>query len=75
MWKNILEPGRPLMTIEHMRIACWIPKTKSTLSEYVVLIAFPPQEQLHGHTSLLPSQYTACLLVSREGPYSVHLCN
>jgi len=75
MWKHILEPGRPLMTIQYMRIACWIPKTTTTLSEYVVLIAFPPQQRLHEHTSLLSSKYTASLLVSREGPYSLHLCN
>ena len=26
MWKNIVEPDRPQMTILRMRIACWIPK-------------------------------------------------
>jgi len=30
MWKNIVEPGRPQMTIWHMRIACWIPVTADT---------------------------------------------
>ena len=29
MWNNIVEPGRPQMTIWRMRIACWIPKTHS----------------------------------------------
>jgi hypothetical protein len=24
MWKNIVEPGRPQMTIRRMRIACWL---------------------------------------------------
>jgi len=28
MWKNILEPGRPQMTIGRMRIECWIIKAK-----------------------------------------------
>jgi len=32
MWKNILEPGRPQMTVWHLRIACWIPKAKNTHS-------------------------------------------
>ena len=40
MWKNIVEPERPQMTIWHMFIACWIPKAKSTHSEYVILTAF-----------------------------------
>jgi len=26
MWKNIIEAGKPQMTIWRMRIACWIPK-------------------------------------------------
>jgi len=31
MWKNIVEPGRPQMTIWLMHIACWITKAKHTL--------------------------------------------
>jgi len=30
MWKNIVEPCRPQMSIWHKRIACWIPKTTYT---------------------------------------------
>ena len=30
MWKNIVERGRPQMTIWRMRIACWIPKATNT---------------------------------------------
>jgi hypothetical protein len=40
MWENIVEPGMPLMTIWRTRIACWIPKARSTNSDYVILIAF-----------------------------------
>jgi hypothetical protein len=43
-WKNILEPGRAQMT---MHIACWIPKSTNTHSEYVILIVFPIQRWLH----------------------------
>jgi len=32
MWKNMVEPERPQMTIWHMCIACWIRKTTNTLS-------------------------------------------
>ena len=31
MWKNIVEPDRPQMTIWRMRFACWIPKATSTV--------------------------------------------
>jgi len=41
MWKNIVEQGRPQMTIRRMRIACWISKGTNTFSEYVILIASP----------------------------------
>ena len=37
MWKNILERGRPQMTIWRMSIACWIPKATNTQSGYVML--------------------------------------
>jgi hypothetical protein len=33
IWINTVEPGRPQMTMWHMRIACWIPKATNTLSE------------------------------------------
>jgi len=35
IWKNILEPDRPQMTVWLMRIACFVPKAKNTHSEYV----------------------------------------
>jgi hypothetical protein len=31
MWKNIVEPDRPLMTVWRMRIACWIPDVTNRL--------------------------------------------
>jgi hypothetical protein len=43
MWKNVVEPARPQMTVGRMRIACWIPKTTNTQSEYVILIYFTLQ--------------------------------
>jgi len=30
-----------------LHIACWIPKATNTLSEYVILIAFPLQQWSH----------------------------
>jgi len=41
MWKNIVEPGRPQMTIWPVRVRCWLPKATNIHSQYVALIAFP----------------------------------
>jgi hypothetical protein len=43
MWKNMVEPERPQMTIGRMRFTCWITKTTHTLSvsKYVIQIALP----------------------------------
>jgi hypothetical protein len=47
MRKNILEPGKPQMTMRPMHVACWIPKAINTLSEYVIIIVFLLQQWLH----------------------------
>ena len=47
MCKNTVESERPQTTIRRMSFACWIAKATNTLSEYVVLIAFPLQQWLH----------------------------
>ena len=50
MWKNTVQQGKPQMTIWGMCIACWIPKATHTHthththSQYVILIALPPQQ-------------------------------
>jgi len=62
MWKNIVEPGRPQMTIGPMRIACWIPKATNKHSQCVILIAFPLQQWLHEQASILLYTYIACLV-------------
>jgi len=41
MWKNIVERGRPQMTIWRMCIACWILKTTNIQTVCVILIVFP----------------------------------
>ena len=52
MWKNIVERGRPQMTIQRMRIACWVTEATNTHSEYVKIIAFPLQQWLHERLSI-----------------------
>ena len=53
MCKNMVQPGRPRMTIWRMRIACWIHKATNTHSEYLQLTASPLQRWLHKRTSVL----------------------
>ena len=64
MWKHIAEPDLPQMTIWHMHIACWIPKATNTLSEYVIITAFPLQQRLHARTSMLCYMCIACQVTS-----------
>jgi len=32
MWKNIVQPDRPLLTVRRMHFACWITKATDTHS-------------------------------------------
>ena len=50
---NIVEPGRPQMTIWCMRIACWIPKSTNIHSDYVTCISFALQQWLYEPTAML----------------------
>jgi len=34
--ENIVEPGRPQMTIRRTRLQCWIPKATDSYLEYVI---------------------------------------
>jgi hypothetical protein len=69
MWKNIVQPGRPQMTIWCMRIACWIPKATNTHSYYVMLIAFPRQKWLRERTLVLLYTYITRLITELERVY------
>ena len=53
MWKNIVERGRPQMSIRRLHIVCWIPKTINTLLEYVILVASHLQQWLHERAAVL----------------------
>jgi phage FluMu protein Com len=48
------------MTIWRKRIASWIIKATNTHSEYVVRVAFPPQQLLHERASMLRYAYVHC---------------
>jgi len=47
MWKNIVQPDRPQITVWRMRIACCVTKATNTDSEYVIHIAVPLQQWLY----------------------------
>ena len=71
MWnKNIIQPRRPQVATQHMRIACLIPKTTNTHSEYVILIAFILQQWLHERVSMLYYTYIACIVNKQSVFYS-----
>jgi hypothetical protein len=59
MSKNIEQTARSQMAIWRMRIACWIPKDTNTLSQCVILLAFPLQLWLHEGVSQLRYTYIA----------------
>jgi len=66
MWKNVVEPDMPQMTIWHICIACWMPKATNTYSEYVILIALPLQQWLHERASNLHYMYIASLVMHKH---------
>jgi hypothetical protein len=65
LWDNVDKYNRTRQAIEdnkikRMRFLCWIIKTTNTLSEYVMLIAFPWQYCLLESTSILRYTYIVC---------------
>jgi hypothetical protein len=45
-----------------MRIACWIPKSTDTHSQYVILFALPLQQWFEESASIFRYTYIACLV-------------
>ena len=58
----MVQPDRPQTKTRRMRFACQITKATDTHSEYVILIAFPWQQWLREHPSMLRYMYIACLV-------------
>ena len=52
--ENVVQPGRPQMTIQRVRIAWWIRKATNTHSKYVTLTAILPQQWVHECAAMLP---------------------
>jgi hypothetical protein len=62
MWKNMAEPDMPQMTVQRLRIECWITMARYTQSRQVILLS-PLQQWLHEFPSMLRYNvtYSACL--------------
>jgi len=56
----MVERGRLQMAIWRIRIACWVTRATNTHSEYVILIAFPPQQWLHERPSTIRLHNLSC---------------
>jgi len=63
MWKNTVDPDRPQIKIWRISIACWITNSTDTCSEYAIFIAFPLQQWLPKHVSMLRYTYITCLVI------------
>ena len=55
-----------------MHIACWKSKAAKTLSEYVLLNAFPQQQWLSGGASLLRYTYIAYIVYFQFDYFSLY---
>jgi hypothetical protein len=62
-WKNVVQLDRP-QTIWCICIAYWIPKATNTLSEYVIIMAFPQQTML-APTHLIVTSYLKCYVIPK----------
>jgi hypothetical protein len=66
LWYNVEKYGRARRSkyddiIWRMRFACWLTKTKNTLSQ-VITFAFPQQQCFLGRLSMLRCRYISCLV-------------
>ena len=59
--ENIVERGRPQVTMWRKRIVCWINKATDRHSERVIITALPHQQWLHESVSLLRYTYSTTI--------------
>ena len=60
--------------IQRMRIACWIPKAKSTRSEYVILIACPLHQWLNNVCYCYVIRILPVLFSVKHGDIYIYIC-
>ena len=63
MWKNIVEPDSPQMTIRCMHIACWITKATNAHSDYVIFTVFPSKNDYTNVPQCYSYAYIICLSI------------
>jgi len=68
MRRYIVDPCRPQMKIRHICTSRHVPIATNTHSEYAILIAFPLQQLLHQHISMLRHTYIEFLVYYRICP-------
>ena len=66
MWKNVVEPDRPPITMWQMRLARWFPKATDTHSEYEIYIACPRQKSVGECAALLRCLYYITAFVNTK---------
>jgi len=64
MWKNIVQPGRPQITIWRTRLHAGYLSPKTHTQDIQYLFAFQLQQWLHERASMLRYTYIACLVGS-----------
>ena len=52
------------MTVGCMRVACWVPNSTNTQSEYVIITAFPLPQQLHVRALMLRYTCISCVVLA-----------
>ena len=67
MCKNMVQLGRPQMTIWRMRIASWLTKATKTHPEYAIPIASPRQKRLHERASMLRIVHCLSCYINLDG--------
>ena len=67
IWKHVVNPDRPQMTIWNMRIACWMHKATDTCLEYVIPTAFSTART---RLVIMFETYIACLVWLLADPTS-----
>ena len=66
-YTDIVELGRPRMTVLRMRIECWISKATDAHSEHAIVIALLPQQWLHERAAVWYVHRLSCRSCP-EGP-------
>jgi hypothetical protein len=73
MWENIVERGRPQLTIWRMHIACWIPKDTDTHSEYVNTYCFSTATMVMRTRVNFTEHVHYCLVGTKKIGYSTDI--